>query len=75
LTDYATLVMQIGEALPQVVVEELQDDDNLQVDASTAEESRLAVASAWRSGAQTARVETAVTGIVGDVPSYVSERT
>lgn len=77
LSDYATLVMQIGEALPLVVLQELQDDPDLQVDVSTVDESRRGVTLAWQTGAQAARAETRATGIVGEVPSptRLSERT
>jgi len=67
LTDYATLVMQIGDALPSVVVQELEDDDDLDVEVSTIEQSRRSVMQAWRSGAQGARGTTTQTGVIGEV--------
>jgi ferritin-like metal-binding protein YciE len=52
LADYAGLVMEIGDALPSIVVKELDADTDLRVDVSTVEESRQAVTSAWRSEAR-----------------------
>ena len=51
LQDYARAIMQIGEAMPAIVVEDLQQTG---IDASTAqvEPSRRAIASAWRSSAE-----------------------
>lgn len=67
LTDYATLVMQIGDVLPSVVVQELEDHGDLDVDVSTIERSRQSVMQAWRSGAQGARPTTTETGVIGEV--------
>ncbi|MBV9027655.1 MAG: DUF892 family protein, partial [Candidatus Eremiobacteraeota bacterium] len=57
LEDYARCVMEIGEALPEIVVEELRDI-GLSVDPSMAEPARRAAEEAWRAGAQSSRYTT-----------------
>ncbi len=52
LSDYAQLVMQIGEALPAVVVEELESI-GLDVETGTIEQSVLVTQQAWRPKALT----------------------
>ena len=49
LKDYAQCVMQIGETLPDVVVQELQEI-GLQVATGTAEQSKRVTKNMWRSG-------------------------
>lgn len=51
LRDYARCVMQIGDAIPDVVVQELQDI-GLQVATGTVEQSRRATKNMWRSSSE-----------------------
>ena len=60
LRDYAQLVMDISQALPRVVVEELQQI-GLDVQTSTIEQSRKIVTSMWRSGSDGQAESTATT--------------
>ena len=48
LQDYAGLIMEIGEALPAVVVAELDEATDLDVDVDSVEDSRERVTAAWR---------------------------
>ncbi|MBC5816313.1 MAG: DUF892 family protein [Candidatus Eremiobacteraeota bacterium] len=61
LRDYAQMVMAIAEALPAVVVQELQDI-GLSVETGTIEQSVQATQAAWRPSGSTATVTTATTG-------------
>lgn len=57
LRDYAQCVMQIGQSIPQIVLEELRDI-GIAVDTSMAEPARQAAEDAWRSSARSSRGET-----------------
>ena len=52
LGDYSQMVMEIGETLPAVVVQELRAI-GLDVDTATSETSRSQIQAAWSSGART----------------------
>ena len=54
LTEYAQAVMEIGDAMPDIVVQDLRAI-GMQADASTIDPSRERISAAWRSGAQAQR--------------------
>ncbi|MDP9111592.1 MAG: hypothetical protein M3M96_08170, partial [Candidatus Eremiobacteraeota bacterium] len=51
LGDYSQMIMEIGEALPAVVVQELRAT-GLDIDTATAETSRSQINQAWSGGAR-----------------------
>lgn len=57
LRDYARCIIEIGQSLPQIVLEELRDL-GLAVDASMADSARHAAEEAWRTGTRLGRTET-----------------
>ncbi len=63
LQDYAQSVMEIGEAMPSVVVQELRAID-LDVDSATIESSRRQITDAWIASRQ-GRDETTSRGTIG----------
>jgi len=63
LRDYAQMVMKISEALPAVVVQELQDI-GLSVETGTIDQSVQATQAAWRPSGSTATVTSATTGSI-----------
>lgn len=63
LQDYAQVVMDIGQALPSVVVQELRDTD-LSVDESTIGTSQDAVGRAWQSASSGSRGGSATRGSI-----------
>ncbi len=67
LQDYAQSVMDIGEAMPSIVVQELRAID-LDVDSSTVEASRQQVTAAWLASRQGRDETTTSRGTVGSTP-------
>lgn len=63
LTDYARIVMEISEALPGIVVAELQDI-GLTVETGTIEKSVEATQAAWRPRGGTVTAASATTGTI-----------
>lgn len=63
LRDYALIVMEIAEALPGIVVAELQDI-GLTVETGTIEKSVVATQSAWRPSGGTATATSSTTGTI-----------
>jgi ferritin-like metal-binding protein YciE len=64
LADYASVVMEIGECIPAVVVRELADLD-LDVDTSTVTQTRETIRQAWRSRTPAGESSTAIRGDIG----------
>ncbi|MDQ2865227.1 MAG: hypothetical protein M3R51_03295 [Candidatus Eremiobacteraeota bacterium] len=67
LGDYAQMIMEIGEALPAVVVQELRAT-GLDIDTATSETSRSQVSQAWRSGARDVASTSTTRGSVETAP-------
>ncbi|HEY8315037.1 MAG TPA: hypothetical protein VIG51_12820 [Candidatus Baltobacteraceae bacterium] len=71
LEDYARCLMEIGQALPAVVVQELRDL-GLDVDESVVETSRQAAQQAWRGGSDRSAVSTGEIGATTIAPEHPS---